>query len=125
MTELQIEELERNLAENDSYREKERSADGTDSNLAEEVRDIVTALEADVEISNLEEEEVAIIEEIVEVLERRQKDKLAALRDIPKKRCSRKLLRLIKFCVNLIHTALQRLMNYFMQELLLLQVGLE
>ena len=72
MAELEIEELERNLAENDSYREKERSADGTDSNLAEDVRDIVTALEADVEISNLEEEEVAIIEEIVEVLDDRK-----------------------------------------------------
>ena len=35
---------------------------------------------------NLEEEEVAIIEKIAEVLERRQKDKLPAIRDIPKKK---------------------------------------
>ena len=53
MNELEIEELERNLAGK--------------------------------EIGNLEEEEVAIIEEIAEVSERRQKDKLPALRDIPKK----------------------------------------
>ena len=53
MTELEIEELERNLAENDSYKEKERSTDDTASNLREEVRDIVTALEADEEIGNL------------------------------------------------------------------------
>ena len=33
MTELKIEELEKNLAENDSYKEKERSADDTGSNL--------------------------------------------------------------------------------------------
>ena len=46
----------------------------------------MTALEADKQIGNLEEEEVAIIEEIAEVLERRQKDKLPALRDIPKKK---------------------------------------
>ena len=39
------------------------------------MRDILTALDEDVEIGNLEEEEVAIIEEIAEVLERRQKDK--------------------------------------------------
>ena len=45
----------------------------------------MTALEADEEIGNLEEEEVAITEEIAEVLERRQKDKLPVLRDIPKK----------------------------------------
>ena len=38
MIELEIEELERNLAENDSYKKGERSADGTGSNLGEEVR---------------------------------------------------------------------------------------
>ena len=85
MTELETEELERNLAENDSYKEEERSADDTGSNLREEVRDVLTALEAEEEIVNPEEEEVAIIEEIAEVLERRQKDKLPALRYIPKK----------------------------------------
>ena len=58
------------------------------------MRDILTALEADEEIGNLGEEEVVIIEKIAEVLERRQKDKLPVVRDIPK----RKLLRLIKFC---------------------------
>ena len=34
----------------------------TVSNLEEEMRDILTALESDEEISNLEEEEVSIIE---------------------------------------------------------------
>ena len=33
MNELEIEELERNLAENDSYKKEERSADNTGSNL--------------------------------------------------------------------------------------------
>ena len=86
MTELEIEELERNLAENDSYKEKERSNDDTGNNLGEEMRDIVTPLEADEEIGNLEEAEVAIIEEVADMLERRQKDKLPALRDIPEKK---------------------------------------
>ena len=40
MTELEIEELERNLAGNDSYKEEERNADDTVSNIGEEVRDI-------------------------------------------------------------------------------------
>ena len=71
---------------NDSYREEERSADDTCSNLGKEVRDILTALEADEEIGKLEGEEVAIFKEIVEVLEKRLKDKLPALRDIPKKK---------------------------------------
>ena len=96
MTELETEELERNLAKNDSQKEKERSDNDTGSNLGEEVRDIVTALEADEEIGNLEEEEVAIIEEIAEVLERRQKDKLPALRDIPKKKLLEETVKLDK-----------------------------
>ena len=77
MTDLGIEELERNLAETDSCKEEERSADDTGNNLGE--RDFLTALEADEEIGNL-------IEEIAEMLEKRQKDKLPALRDIPKKK---------------------------------------
>ena len=39
MTELEIEELERNFAENDSYKEEERSTDDTASNLGEKERD--------------------------------------------------------------------------------------
>ena len=65
MTELEIEGLERNLAENYSYKEV------TGSNLGEKVRYILAALEADEEIGNLKEEEVAIIEEIAEVLDRK------------------------------------------------------
>ena len=38
MTELEIEELERNFAENGSYKEEERSADDTASNLGEKER---------------------------------------------------------------------------------------
>ena len=50
------------------------------------MRDILTALEVDEEIDNLEEE-VAIIKYIAEVLERKQKDKLK--RYVPK-RCTNK-----------------------------------
>ena len=55
MNELEIEELERNLAENDSYKDEERSADDAGNNLGEEVRDLLIALEADEEIGNLDE----------------------------------------------------------------------
>ena len=63
-----------------------RKKKSADDNLGEEVRDILTALGAKVGIGNLEEEEVAILEEIAEVSERTQKDKLPALRDIPEKK---------------------------------------
>ena len=49
------------------------------------MRDILTALETDEEFGN-HEEEVVIIEEIVEMIERKQKDKVLALRDMPKKK---------------------------------------
>ena len=86
MTELEAEELERNLAENVGYNEEERNADDIGPNLGEEVTDTLRALEVDEEIGNLDKEEVDIIKEIAEVLERRQKDKLPALRDIQKKK---------------------------------------
>ena len=87
MTESEIKKkLERNLAENDSYKEEERSADDTGNNLGEEVGDIFIGLEVDEGFENFEEEEVAFIEEIVEMLERRKKDRLPALRDISKKK---------------------------------------
>ena len=94
-----------------------RSADDTGNNLGEELRDILTALEADEEIGNLEE--------MLEVLERRQKDKLPALGDIPKRKLLEKTTKVDKvMCKFKIHR-LQRLLNYFMQELLLLQIGWE
>ena len=46
----------------------------------------MTVLEADEEIGNLEEEVVAINQEITEVLERRQKGKPPVLRYVPKKK---------------------------------------
>ena len=49
------------------------------------MRDILTALEWDEKIGNLGEE-VTVIEETAEILERRQKDKLPALRDVTKKK---------------------------------------
>ena len=55
MTELEIEELERNLVESNSYKREERSADDTGDNLGDEERDIFTSLETNEEIGNLEE----------------------------------------------------------------------
>ena len=85
--------------------------------LGEKMENKLAAQEADSEIDNFEEE-VAINEKIAEVLEKRQKDKFPALPKMQQRQsCQRKLLRLIKTCVSLKDTALQRLMNYFMQML--------
>ena len=53
MAELELEEMERNLAENDSYKEEESCADDAGKNLGVKVRDILTALGAVEEIGNL------------------------------------------------------------------------
>ena len=95
MTELEIEKLERNLAENESYKEEESNADGTSKKIGE-VRDISTTLEPDEAVENPEEEEVVINEVTAEMLERRQKDKLPALRDIPKKKLFEKIAKVDK-----------------------------
>ena len=112
-----------NLAENESFKKEERSSDDTGSNLGGEVKNILTELEANEEIGNVEEKHVAIIKEIAEVLERRQKDQFPALRDIPKKKLLKETAKVGKVWCKLKRTALQSLMNYFMQELLLLQIG--
>ena len=77
----------------------------------------MTALKVDEEIANIDEEEVAIIEEIVEVLERRHKDKLPAFRDIPNKKLLEETAKIDKVLCKF-----KTLMNYFMLELLLLQI---
>ena len=63
--------------------------------------DIFIGLEVDEGFENFEEEEVAFIEEIVEMLERRKKDRLPALRDISKKKLLGETAKLIKFSINL------------------------
>ena len=74
-------------------------------------------MEADKETSNFEEKEVAIITGIAEAFERRQKDKLLALRDVPKKKLLEETAKVDKVLSKFKNTELQRLMNYFMQEL--------
>ena len=68
MIKLEIEELENNLAENDSYKEDERMDDDKVITYRQQLK------RRSKEIGNLKEEELAIIVEIREVLEREQKD---------------------------------------------------
>ena len=77
-------------------RKKKQVLNDIGNNLGEEVRDILTALEADEKIGNLEEGKVHIIEEIAEALERRQKNKLPALRNLPKKKLLKETVKIDK-----------------------------
>ena len=50
------------------------------------MRNVLPQMGAEEQADNLDEEEVAIVMEIAEVIERGRKDKLPALRNVPKKK---------------------------------------
>ena len=80
---------------------------------------------AEEQADSLDEEELANVMEIAEVIERGRKDRLLALRNVPMKKLLEemaKLLRLIKFWVSVKHIELQRPMICSMKEILLLQI---
>ena len=87
MTELEIEQLERKIPWSESVIvEEARSAEALPYHVGEEVSNVLPEMGAEEQADSLEEEEVAIVMEIVEVIERGRKDKLPALRNVPKKK---------------------------------------
>ena len=87
MTELEIEELERKVTWSDSFiGEKARSVEALPDQVGEDVGNFLLEMGAEEQADSLYEAEVAIVIEIAEVIERGRKDKLPALRTVPKKR---------------------------------------
>ena len=87
MTELEIKELERKVTGNDSVIvEEARSVEALPDHIREDVRIILPEMGAEKQAHSLDEEEVAIVMEIAEVIERGRKDKLPAFRTVPKKK---------------------------------------
>ena len=87
MTELEIEELERNVTGSDSVIvEEARSVEALPDHVGEDVRNIFLEMGVEEQADILDEVEVPIAMEIAEVIERGRKDKLAALRNVPKKK---------------------------------------
>ena len=86
MTELEIEELERKVTGSNSVIVEEARSDETlPDHVGEEMRNFLPELGAEEQADSLDEEEVVIVMEIAEVIERGRKDKLPALRNMPKK----------------------------------------
>ena len=50
------------------------------------MRNVLPEMQAEEQADSLDEKEVAIVMKIAEVIERGRKDKLAALRNVPKKK---------------------------------------
>ena len=86
MTELEIEELERKVTGSDSVIvEKAKSVEALPDHIGEDVRNALLEIGAEEQTDSLHEE-VAILIEIAEVIERGRKEKLPAPRNMPKKK---------------------------------------
>ena len=87
MTALEIEELERKVTGSDSVIvEGARSVEILPDQVGEDVRNVLPEMGAEEQADSLDEEEVAIVIAISEVIERGRKGKLPALRNVPKKK---------------------------------------
>ena len=87
MTELEIEELERKVTESDSViAAVARSSEALPDQVGEDRKNVLPEMGAEEQADSLDEDEVAIVMEIAEVIEMGTKDKLPALRNVPKKK---------------------------------------
>ena len=87
MTELEIEELEREVTGSNSVIvEEARSVEALPGHVGEGVRNVLSEMGAEEQADSLDEEEIAIVMEIEEGIERGRKDRLPALRNVPKKK---------------------------------------
>ena len=87
MTELEIKELEIKVTGKVSVIvEEARSVEASPDYVGEDVRNVLPEMGAEEQADSLDEEEVAIFMEIAEVVERGRKDRLPALRNVPKKK---------------------------------------
>ena len=87
LTELEIEDLEKKVTRKDSaIVEEARSVEALPDHVGEDVRNVLPKMGTEEQADSLDGEEVAIVIEIAEVIERGRKDKLPALRNVPKKK---------------------------------------
>ena len=87
MTELEIKELERKVTGSESVIvEETRSVEALPDHVGEDMRNVLLEMGAEQQADILDEEEVAIVMEIAEMIDWGTKDKSPALRNVPKKK---------------------------------------
>ena len=97
MTQLEIEKLERKVTGSNSVIVKEaRSFEALPGHVREDVRNVFLKMGAAELADSLDEEEVAIVMEIAEVIERRRKDRLPAPRNVPKEKLLKEIAKVDK-----------------------------
>ena len=83
ITELEIEELETKVTGSNSVIvEEARSVEALSGHVRQDTRNVLLEIGAEEQADSLDEEEVAIVMEIAEVIERGRKDRLPALREV-------------------------------------------
>ena len=124
MTELEIEELEMKVTGSDSVTAAEaRSSETWPDQVGEDKKNVLPEMGAEEQTDSLDVEEVAIVMDIAEVTEKGRKDKLPAIRNVPKKKLLEETAKVAKVFSKFKLILLQRLMNCSMQQLLLLQIN--
>ena len=98
-----------------------RSVEALPDHVGEDVRNVLPEMGAEEQADSLDEEEVAIAMEIAEVIER-GKNKLPALRNVPKKKLLEETTKFDKVLSKFKTHSITRLMICSMLELLLLQI---
>ena len=86
MNKLEIEELEKKVTGSDSVIVEEARSVEALPDREEDVRNVLPEMGAEEHADSLEEQELAIVMKIAELIERGRKDKLPALRNVPKKK---------------------------------------
>ena len=87
MTDLEMEGLERKVTGSNSVIvEEARSVEALPGHVGEDMRNVLPEMGAEEQAHSLDEEELAIVMEIAEVIERGKKDRLPALRNVPRKK---------------------------------------
>ena len=87
MTELEIEELKRKATGSNSVTvEEARSVETLSDLVGEDVGNVFPKMRAEEQADSLYEEQVFIVIEIIEVIERGRKDNLLVLKNVPKKK---------------------------------------
>ena len=86
MTELDI-QLERKVTGSDRIIvEEARNVEALPDHVGKDLRNVLPEMGEEEQADSLDEEEIAIVMEIAEVIERGRKDKLPALRNVPKRK---------------------------------------
>ena len=86
MTELEIEDLLRKVTRSDTVIVEELRSDTLPDHVGEDVRNVLPEMRPEEQADSLDEEEVAIVMEIAEVIKRGRIHRLTALISVPKKK---------------------------------------